>query len=296
MNTTSIQILENQAVDAAIQANWDTAAKINKEIVSIQKRDVQAYLRLGFAYLQLQKYQLAADQYKKVLTIQPQNNIAAEYLEKIQLQKADHKKTAGTTLVLNPDMFMELPGKTKSVTINQLGQKNVLASLTVGEEVFLSVRKRHVEVRSKGEDYVGILPDDVGVRLMYFMENDSEYAVYVQESTLTTVVVFLRERKKGKKVEKMISFPLDIPGSLSRVIAHQHDDREQSKSPTDAKRPPGSSSDSLSPEAAALEEEEAEEDDSDDLDDVLMKELGEQNKSETEASGIETDEEEDEEE
>ncbi|MFO0704276.1 MAG: tetratricopeptide repeat protein [Patescibacteria group bacterium] len=294
MNTSiSIQDLENQAVDAAIRADWESAVDANKQIIDISKNNVQAHLRLGFAYLQCKKLNLSLDHYKKVLAIQPQNMIAADYVEKIKLQKSEHKKPSETNkLVLNPQTFVELPGKTKSVGLIQLGQKNVLASLIVGEQVYLSIRKRHVEIRTESGEYAGILPDDVGTRLMYFLENDSVYHVFVQEATLNNVSVFIREISKGKKVEKMASFPLDIPGSLSRVIAQQHQDEIDGKKGSNSAD--SDKSDPLIPETGLEDDEE--EDDDDEMGDDLIKDLGEDDKNEADLLGIETDEDEDEEE
>lgn len=192
MNTSSIQDLENQAVDSALESNWEGAVVANKKILAIQKNDIQAYLRLGFAYLQLHKLNLAHDSYKKVISIQPQNIIAAEYLEKIKLQKQDTSKPSQSKVTLDPQIFVELPGKTKAVNLSQLGQKNILAILGIGEQVYISIRKRHIEVRTQSGEYVGILPDDVGTRLTYFLENESSYAVYVQEATLSSVIVFIK--------------------------------------------------------------------------------------------------------
>ncbi len=289
---TDTKDLEALAVDYAIRADWANAVEINKKILNHQDRDIQAYLRLGFAYLQLQKLNQALDQYKKVLSLQPQNMIASDYAEKIKLQKTDHKKPTINKLVLNPQTFVELPGKTKSMSLNQLGQKNVLANLIVGEQVYLSIRKRHVEIRTQDGEYAGVLPDDVGTRLMYFMENESTYHVFVQEATLNNVTVFVREVLKGKKVEKMASFPVDIPGSLSKVIAKQHQDDAENKK--HGQNGQDKSSEPLTPDSPLTDEEE--EDEEDEIDDDLMKDIGEDDKNEADLLGIETDEDEDEEE
>lgn len=286
--------LEALAVDYAIRAEWENAVEINKKILTNQNKDVQAYLRLGFAYLQLQKLNLALDQYKKVLSLQPQNMIASDYAEKIKLQKIDHKKPNANKLVLNPQTFVELPGKTKSVSLNQLGQKNILASLVVGEQVYLSIRKRHVEIRTQEGEYAGVLPDDVGTRLMYFMENESSYQVFVQEATLNNIAVFIREVTKGKKVEKMASFPLDIPGSLSKVIAKQHQDEAENRK--QGHNGQDKSLESLTPDAQLIDDEETENEDDDEMEDDLIKDIGEDDKNEADLLGIETDEDDDEEE
>jgi len=103
------------------------------------------------------------------------------------------------------------------------------------------------------------------------------------------VSVFIREVTKGKKVEKMASFPVDIPGSLSRVIAQQHQDE------ADGKKGGGQYQDKNDPlsSGTGLEDED---DDDDDMGDDLLKDVGDEDKNEASLLGIETDEDEDEEE
>lgn len=216
MQEINIEQIESQAVDAAIAQNWQIAFDLNKKIIKAEPKNIQANLRLGFAATKIAKYTDAEQAYKIVLKQQPQNQIALENLEKIELQKKS-KTTNTSNIVLDPKIFVEHPGKTKCVTLNQLGQKVMLASLSVGEEVFLSIRKRHVEVRNTQGEYIGIMPDDIGLRLTHFIEHESAYSVFVQEASLNKVIVFVRELKKGKKVERMVSFPLDIPGSIAKV-------------------------------------------------------------------------------
>jgi hypothetical protein len=127
---------------------------------------------------------------------------------------------------------------------------------------------------------------------MYFLENDSVYHVFIQEATLNNVSVFIREISKGKKVEKMASFPVDIPGSLSRVIAQQHQDEIDGKKGSRSSET--EKSDPLIPETGLEEDEDEDEDDG--IGDDLIKDLGEDDKNEADLLGIETDDDEDEEE
>jgi tetratricopeptide (TPR) repeat protein len=293
MNTTLLQHLENQAVDAAIKGDWQKAAEVNTEMLKKSKENIPTLLRLGFAYLQLKNYEQSLSVYKKVLKLQPQNAIASDYVEKIDFRKKGAKSSTNTAVVLDSNIFIELPGKTKNVSLSQLGQKSTLAKLMIGEEVFFLVRKHHVEIRTESDEYIGVLPDDVGVRLMYFLENESEYKIYVQEATLSNVIVFIREISKGKKVEKLVSFPIDIPGSISKVMAYQQQKRDEDRQEEKPENP----------ETKVAQKEELEEDiveaddekDDDVLENELLKDLEGDQKQETEILGIETDQEEDEE-
>lgn len=292
MNTTPHQSLEDRAVDCAIKGDWEQAIKFNMAILKQSKHNIPALLRLGFAYLQLARYPQALASYRSVLKIQPQNAIAGEYVAKIELRKKETSSPSSASVTLDSNMFIELPGKTKTVALSQLGQRSVLAKLMIGEGVYLSIRKHHVEVRTADDDYIGVLPDDVGVRLMYFLENGSEYTVSVQEASLSNIIVFIREQSKGSKVEKLVSFPVDIPGSISKVMAFQNqvkEDTSKDKAETpDPKFTPKDTEDEDIPDVDEDKEEDV-------LENELLKDLESDQKQETEILGIDTEEEDEEE-
>lgn len=224
----NLEILERQAVDAAVQFDWESAVNINKKIISQSHNNLPSHLRLGFAYLQMRKFNESRKYYHKALKLQPNNNVARENLDRIKvLQMKSAKKNKHAAISLDPNLFLEASGKTKSVTLVNLGQKNILAQLTVGEETVLKVKKRKVEVRTKENEYVGSLPDDLSRRLLVFLKAKSKYLVYIKEANLTKVNVFIREDKKGNKVRNYLSFPQNIQ-------AHIHEMQSEKEGPEDS--------------------------------------------------------------
>lgn len=282
--TLNISALEIRSVDAALNSQWADALGYNEDILAQEPGNVPALLRAGFATFQLKKYDKSERFYKEVLKKQPQNFIALDYIEKIIVHKEIKQESQNQKINLSAEVFIEHPGKTKSAIVSQLGQKNVLARLVVGEEVTIVVRKRHVEARNGEDEYIGILPDDIGVRLMYFFDHQSTYSAHIQEATLSRVVIFIRELSKGKRVERMASFPLDIPGSIAKVMAQQLvDDNE----PDPIKKPEtDDAEDPVDPD----------EKDNDVGEDLLNDLGGEEKQDSEEILGIETDDHEDEEE
>ncbi|MBI4008890.1 tetratricopeptide repeat protein [Candidatus Roizmanbacteria bacterium] len=222
-----IELLEQQAVDAAVNYNWQLAIEINKEILSLDKKNLAVFLRLGFAYLQLQKFDLAKKFYRKALKIQPNNNVAKENLDRIKvLESKSPKKNRRSDIYLDPNLFLEIPGKTKNVTLVNLGQKNILAQLSIGQEVFLKPKKRKVEVRTKEKEYIGSLPDDLSRRLLVFLKAKSIYSVFIKEANLSRVALFIREFKKGKKVQSYLSFPHNIQANIQEMNLEKEPEEE----------------------------------------------------------------------
>jgi hypothetical protein len=218
-----IDILEQQAVDASINQQWDVAVEINKQILVMDDQNISAYLRLGFAELQKEDAKEAKKYYDAVLKLQPHNQMAIDNLERIEiLLDTSTKKSVKEKAHLDPNMFLEIPGKTKSVPLVKLGQKNVLAVLAVGQEIELKLKARKVEIRSKDDEYIGSLPDDLSKRLIFFLKNKSSYRAYIKESNLSRVVIFIQEEKKGKKVAHYSSFPATI--QPTPTIENEDDD------------------------------------------------------------------------
>lgn len=201
-------LLEQQAVDAAISSNWDRAIELNKEIISTDKTNLGAFLRLGFAQLQSGQLEDASKSYKKALKLQPKHQIATENLERIEIllkQKAPDKKKEKKHL--DPNIFLDIPGKTKTVQLSNLGQKQHLADLYIGEEMEMKNKKRRLEVRSLNGDYIGALPDDICKRLSFFLEKESVYQTFIKEASLSRILIFIKEVSKGEEVKGYISFP-----------------------------------------------------------------------------------------
>lgn len=212
-----LDLLEQHAVDAAIKLRWEDALEINKKILSLDKKNLAGHLRIGYTYWQLGKLNEAIKYYNKVIRLQPANQLAKENLERIKvLQLRGNKKSNnyGNSVNLDPNLFIDSPARTKSVRLINLGQKNNLAQLMIGQEVALKQKKRRIEVRTKNEDYIGSLPDDLSKRLILFIKAGSQYSAFVKEVELNRIVVFIREEKKGKKVLHFPSFPKNTSENL----------------------------------------------------------------------------------
>ena len=94
-----VDILEEKAIDAALHSAWKDAIQINKKILVTDKKNIAAFLRLGFAQLQNVNFREAKKYYQKALKIQPSNLMAKENLDRIRiLLTKGHKKTKKTSI------------------------------------------------------------------------------------------------------------------------------------------------------------------------------------------------------
>jgi len=222
-----IKNLEKQAIDAAFSNNWQEAVKLNKKILKLDKKNLEAILRLGFSYFQLQRFDEAKKIYQKGLKIQPNHPVILNYLQKIEaIEERKEKEKTQKKIVFDPELFLEIPGKTKSVALVNLGQKNVLAKLSIGQKVLPLIRRRKVIIKTENNEFIGNLPDDIGKRLIILIKGGNKYLAFIKEVSLNRVVVFLKEEEKSKKFKNIISFPSLATKNFSKIMKKEEENKE----------------------------------------------------------------------
>jgi tetratricopeptide (TPR) repeat protein len=226
-----IEKLYNQAIDAALAKDWTTAIALHKEILSIDPQYLDSLLALAFAYMQTGDLKAARATYRAALDIDPVNVIAQNNIEKISilLKRGNTVYDEEDDVVVSSDTFMHTEGKTRVVTLSNIGQADVLAMLKIGERVLLKSKKRRVEVRNKKGEYVGCLPDDISKRLAFFLEAKSEFETIIKAATKNNVDVFIKEKVKGPKVASYISFPENIQDDLKSIMNKDFDETDTSE-------------------------------------------------------------------
>ena len=117
-----ISELEKKAIDNAVNGQWDKAIGFNEDIIKIDKKNIETYLRLGFAYLQTNKIKKAKKYYLQALKLHPGSILIKKNLERIKILESK-KLSHLTTSPLDPLLYIEIPGKTKTVNLVNCGPK-----------------------------------------------------------------------------------------------------------------------------------------------------------------------------
>lgn len=193
------------AILSALSQNWDEAIRLNNEIIKKDKTNIEAYNRLGFAYLKRCDINEARLSYQKVLKLDPYNQIAQKNLERIGVLKS---KTfaASATITLSPLTFLEEPGKTKIAECVNIAPNSVLSAITCGQNVILKPKNHTVEVRTDDGTYLGALADDLSFRLIKLTAAGNTYQVIVKSVNKKRLLLFIRETSRGKKYLGQPSF------------------------------------------------------------------------------------------
>jgi len=195
------------AINAALENNWEEAIKINKLILhSENENDLDSLSRIAFAHTQMGEIDKAIKVYRKILSLDAYHFIARKNLDK--LKSFSNKKVFLKTdsQSIPKDLFIEEAGKTKTVNLINPSPASITSGLNIGQEVILCTKKNTIEVRNQQKEFIGALPDDVSFRLKGYLKFGNSYQVFIKNVVKNTVTVFIREISKSKKLRNHPSF------------------------------------------------------------------------------------------
>lgn len=198
------QSLAQKAVEAALNGNWKEATRLNSLILKENPKDIDALNRLARAYSELGNPRKAKSCAEKVLKIDPFNSIATKALSRWKGLKGGQGFSSKPA---SPESFLEEPGKTKTVSLINLGDPKLLAKLDSADEVKLTPHSHRVSVITLEGKHVGRLPDDVSARLRNLINSGNTYQVLIKSIEPNDVKVFIRELTRGLQVKDTASFP-----------------------------------------------------------------------------------------
>jgi len=207
MNTQQKNLLQNQAVKEALEQNWEKAVELNKEILAIQPEDIPTLNRLGFALTRLGEVEEAKKTFETVLKYDRYNPIAKKNIQKLTSLKPGSKISNGVKPQQLRTSFIEEPGKTKTATLVRTAAMDVLIHITTGMSVKLVAKKRRVSVETHEGQYIGCIPDDIGLRLEKLLKVGYRYETNIKSAEDKYVSVFIREVERSTAAKNIPSFP-----------------------------------------------------------------------------------------
>ncbi len=195
-----------EAIDMAMQARWQEAVEINKEIVGNFPDDVDANNRLGRAYMELGQYKLSREAYKRSVELDPYNAIANRNIRRLNDLK-DSGKTEIETDKVEPQQFIEEIGKAGVVILEQLAPKEKRASTVAGDKAVLKIEGSQLIVDNSRGEYLGRVEPKHAPRLLRLMLGGNKYSAVVVKSTADGMTVMVRETYQDPSQVGKLSFP-----------------------------------------------------------------------------------------
>jgi hypothetical protein len=195
-----------QAIQLAMQGQWQEAAAVNRAIIAVFPNDVDAYNRLGKALTELGHYSEAREAYAKTLELDSLNSIAQKNLTRLATLGERAVVQAEGGQKLSPQMFIAEMGKT-GITVLTRAAAQAAARMTAGDQVFLRRQNNTLVVESGQGEYLGEIEPKLGMRLIKLMEGGNEYAAAIATLSQDDVRVIIKETFQHSSQAGKLSFP-----------------------------------------------------------------------------------------
>jgi tetratricopeptide (TPR) repeat protein len=223
-----------EAIDLAMQARWQEAVNINKEILQDYPEDVDAYNRLGRAYAELGHYKQAREAYENAVKLDPYNAIAGRNIRRLNDIKETDRAVVETVKV-QPQQFIEEIGKAGVVTLSDLASKEKRARVLAGNRVILKANGSVLTVESGRGEYIGRVETKHARRLARLMLGGNQYSATVVRSTADMMTIMVRETYQHASQAGKLSFPPKGMGEFrsyatDKMLKHEAEEGEEDES------------------------------------------------------------------
>jgi hypothetical protein len=197
-----------EAISLAMQSRWQEAVTVNQSIIELFPTDIDAYNRLGRAFMELGEFAKAKEAYSRGLELDPDNSIAQKNLQRLSLLSASKVKVKEERREVSPDLFIGEMGKAGVVNLQNLAPGEVLASMAAGNQVYLKVRGQQLIVENEEGEYLGLVEPPHGFRLARLIEGGNKYTAAIVNIDNSTARVIIREVVQHPSQIGRPSFPV----------------------------------------------------------------------------------------
>ncbi|MFC2032175.1 tetratricopeptide repeat protein [Chloroflexota bacterium] len=208
-----------RAIALAMEGRWREAVVANRSIIASFPSDVDAYNRLGRAYMELGEYSQAREAYNQAVTLDLHNAIAQK-----NLRRLSHLEGAIVDLEggghAEPQHFIEETGKAGVVNLYHLAPPEVMAIVVAGDRVNLKIDGSNLIVETGRGQYIGQVQSWHGRRLIRLMEGGNKYSAAIVSSTEDKITVIIREVYQNPSQIGQLSF---LPKGLETVRPYSRD-------------------------------------------------------------------------
>tara|TARA_B110000014_G_scaffold264082_1_gene263261 strand:+ start:5048 stop:6058 length:1011 start_codon:yes stop_codon:yes gene_type:complete len=228
MEESKAVIYKNLIMDAtqfALKGDWKKAISTNKEILSLNKLDVQALNRIGKAQLELGKLKDSKKSYTKALQIDPLNTIARRNLKELEqmkdaktLQGKAQNKSNLEKLVRN-DILIQTAARSAEFIIDKPNSR-AIQNLVPGVELLIQASDSGVEITNSRKVALGTIEPRSALRLKTCIEGGSQFEVIFKDffghSGVIQILEIYREPSITLKTPFINSI---IDAERSRILA-----------------------------------------------------------------------------
>src|SRR5713101_1962404 len=202
-----VRALADQAVAAALDADWPRAVDLNTKILEAAPDDIEARNRLGRAFIEQGKLEEAKASFAEVLKAEPYNSIAIRGTQRTTALLEHKAHSVTTTTRTQPRLFIEDMGKTGILRLINPAPAYILARYSTGSECELREQEGLLAVHASDGELLGFLEPKVGRRLIDLIRTGNQYVAAIVSNDPVNARVAIREVFSSPENASRISFP-----------------------------------------------------------------------------------------
>lgn len=187
--------LAQEAIDAALDENWDKAIKLNSTILKEDPVNIDAMNRLAKAEAETGNLKRAKIITKKVLRLDPTDIIAAKCSQRWDNFKKNNIKTNSSRGIAK--IFIEEPTRTKIVNLINLGDAENILTLDCGDTLKLVTHPHRVSIMTQDDKYIGRFPDNLAIKFISLIKLGGSFQVVVKSANKQEVKVLVHSDVKN---------------------------------------------------------------------------------------------------
>lgn len=207
--------LTAEAQAAALAGDWDLSITLNEQMLERFPRDPEALNRKGHALIELRQLTAARDAYSEALKADPANMIARRNLQRLEMlyNRADglpEGEDATTSMIPNSSVFIEEVGRTWVDELANPEDLGILAEVSPGAKLTLSVEDGRLVVRSDDGHRLGEIEERTGSRVIDLLDGGNRFEIYALGISGHSLRVILRETFRDPSQADLIAFPRQV--------------------------------------------------------------------------------------
>jgi tetratricopeptide (TPR) repeat protein len=197
-----------EAIQLALESNWQEAVTINRTILDRYGPDEDAYNRLGKALSELTRLEEALEAYGETLKLNPLNVIAQKNQRKLSAMLAQPARVEGVTGSVDVDLFAEEPGKSALTVLSQPAG-GVLVQVAPGDPVDLEPVGGLLRATTARGVVLGDVEAKISRRLIPLIESGNRYSAAVARAEDDhRIEIMIREVFQSPENARKSSFPI----------------------------------------------------------------------------------------
>ncbi len=184
--------MTKKSIKLATESNWNAAAAINQEIIEDFPWDLEAYNRLGKAYMEIGDKNKATNAFKCALVISENSVIAKKNLARLDKTNNDPNKRSANGNTSNKN-YIEESAKTAITKLLNVPRQLDTSNLLSGDTVQLVLSSKGIKVMDQNNQILGSLEPKVGSRLRRLIEGGNKYEANITSIAENEVSIIINE-------------------------------------------------------------------------------------------------------